>query len=257
MNFLSFNSGKSVASRLLVVLILSIIATGTTACSNNPEAPIAPTATPQPLAKEITPAPTNTPTMSPSVATAIPSPTATSLPVATPTLAIIYTTPTPTDTATPEPQESRFEDFGFSIVVEDQEAIVLTSILEENPSANQGILLFEYKGVQAVLTWMPSDTHSVQDVQAQLMALLTSAQPENAFTILNEGSITVDGNQGTYGAFSTQNAETTVTGGGIIGAWVCEGQGITPALLVAGTDDTTVQIRFKRLIDSFTCATTR
>ena len=89
------------------------------------------------------------------------------------------------------------------------------------------------------------------------MALLTNAQPENTFTILTEGEITVDGYQGTFGAFSTQDAETIVTGGGIIGAWICGEQGITPALLVAGTDDATVQFRFRKLIDSFTCNTIR
>ena len=89
------------------------------------------------------------------------------------------------------------------------------------------------------------------------MSLLTSAQPENTFTILTEGEITVDGDQGTFGAFSTQDAETIVTGGGIIGAWICGEQGITPALLVAGTDDATVQFRFRKLIDSFTCNTIR
>ena len=141
--------------------------------------------------------------------------------------------------------------------MEDEAATVLTSLLEESASATQGVLLFEYKGIQAVLIWMPSGTYSIQEVQTQLMALLASAQPENSFTILTEGEITVDGNQGIFGAFSTQDVESAVTGGGIIGAWPCGDQGIIPALLVAGTDDTTGQIRFKRLIDSFTCNTIR
>jgi hypothetical protein len=259
MNFLPSDTGRTIASRSLIVLILSAIVAVTIACSDDPEVSPQPIATPQELVsqnnetktEEVRPSPTSIPGLSPATATTVPSLIlpSTVVPAQTPT--IIQATAT--HTSTPEPQEIRFDQFGFSIVVETKESTVLTSLLEEDASANQGILLFEYKGTQAVLMWMTSTANSNQVVQAHLMALLTEAQPENIFTVITEGNITVDGNQGIFGAFSTQDAETVVTGGGIIGAWSCISQGIIPALLVTGTDDTTVQIRFKRLIDSFTC----
>lgn len=245
--------------------MLAAIIIGGLACSDEKEVLPAATATTQQIITEnnvqnsaevtqptidisTTPAATAT-------ATKVQEPTPTTPPEPTIQVAITETAPATTvaNTATPEIQETRFEDLGFSIVIEDRDSTVLTSLLQENASSSQGILLFEYKGIQAVLMWMPAYDNSIQETQAQLMAILTGAQPENIFTVITEGSVEVDGNDGIFGVFSTRDGAATVTGGGIIGAWECHGQEIIPALLVTGTDDTTVQIRFKRLIDSFTC----
>ena len=250
---------------LITKLMLTAIIIGSLACSDEKEVLTAATPTAQQILTEndvhnsaegktptidisTTPVPTAT-------ANKVQEPTPTAPPEPTVQLTITETPPATTviNTATPEIQETRFEDLGFSIVIENRDSIVLTSLLQENASSNQGILLFEYKGIQAVLMWMPAFDNSIQETQTQLMAILTGAQPENIFTVITEGSVKVDGNDGIFGVFSTRDSTSTVIGGGIIGAWECDGKEIIQALLVTGTDDTTVQIRFKRLIDSFTC----
>ena len=267
MNLLHFKAQRNIAHQLMAKLMLSALVIGTLACSDNSEILPTSTATPQQITSEsettasaeVARSSTPTPTILPATATTMPAPTPTSSPEPTITLGITETPPTPTiaNTSTPEIEETTFNDLGFSIVVESKDSLVLTSLLEEDASTSQGVLLFEYKGIQAVLMWIPLNDNSIQTAQAQLMALLTGAQPGNVFTVITEGNINVDDNQGIFGAFSTQNDEAAVIGGGIIGAWACGAQGIIPALLVTGTDDTTVQIRFKRLIDSFSCEITQ
>jgi hypothetical protein len=197
----------------------------------------------------ITPKPTANPILKPT-ATSTPKPTATSTPKPTAT-----PTPQPTPTPTVQVQPTVYDDMGFSIKLDDKVDITTTGWSETNATEVQGALHFPYKGVNALLIWMPAGSDDANAVLTNHYNLLTNSQPDSAFTIISDGEITVDGKKGAYGTFVAADKTGTTTGGGIIGGWICSQSDTSFGLTVTtDLDSTTLQIRFSRLINSFGCS---
>ena len=207
-----------------------------------------PTVTPKPTAKP-TPKATAMPTPNPT-ATPTPKPTATPTPKPTAT-----PTPQPTPTPTVQVQPTVYDDMGFSIKLDDKVDFTTSGWSETNASEDQGAVHFPYKGVNALLIWMPAGSDDANTVLTNHYNLLTSSQPGSAFTIISEGELTVDGEKGAFGTFVAADSTGTTTGGGIIGGWICSQSNTSFGLTVTtDLDSTTLQIRFSRLISSFGCS---
>ena len=83
--------------------------------------------------------------------------------------------------------------------------------------------------------------------------VLQGSQPDLTIKPLTEGELTVSGEPGIYGGFTTDDASGTTIGGGLIGTWLSSGPGTAYGLTLTGDDATVVQLRFNRLLDNFIC----
>ncbi len=216
-----------------------------------------PTATPKPV---ITPNPTAAPKKDSLPPVIKPAPTVTAKPRATATPTPQPTsTPTPTPQPTPTPtvmvQPTVYEDFNFSISLDDKVDITTTGWSEDSATQDQGVVYFPYKGVNAILIWMPAGSDTADTVLTNHYNLFTTSQPDNEFTIISEGEIAVGTETGAYGTFVAADSSGASTGGGIIGGWICSNSATSFGLTVTtDLDATTLQIRFSRLISSFGCS---
>lgn len=220
-----------------------------------PPATDEPTAIPAPAPAELAKAePTVGPTAvaAPTVAPApppAPAPTSTPRPTST---------PTPIPTATPV-VSNVFDAFGFSLQL-DQDAtfassnIALRGWTESEANNDQGLLSFTYNGATVVMFWEPQTGDSPQAMVDATYELQKLSRPDVTFTPINEGDLTVDGETGRFGGFVTADSLGGNPDGGLIGAWTCEGSGITTSLTVNSPDSTALQIRFDRLISGYECA---
>ena len=116
---------------------------------------------------------------------------------------------------------------------------------------NEGISFFEYGGANAILLWLEDSNSDVDAVLFDIYTSLVESQPDLSFSLFNEGDVTVETYTGQYLAFVTSTASED-DGWGIIGSWRCP-SGTVFSLTVTGSDKTVVQIRFKRLVDGFSC----
>ena len=207
--------------------------------------PVPPTATQVP--------PTATPV--PPTATQVP-PTATPVP---PTATPVPPTATPVPpTATPTPIPNLYEEFGYSITLNPEfnfgETEVTTAgMLDTSPDHNQGLIKFDYSGANTIVYWVPSTASGSLTLVDAAYSLLESSQPENTFSSISSGNITVDGQEGSFGGFLVTDNSGESAGGGLIAGWVCNESTDFVAVL-SGPDATAIQIRFDRLIEGFKCS---
>ncbi len=220
--------------------------------TSKPEEKAAPEKAPEPKVK-----PTAKPTATsvPAKPTAVPKPTV--VPTATPTVppTIVPTvTPTPPPTVVPTPISDVFEIHGFTLALDPNSTfpasgLDVSGLIETEADESQGILRLNYNGADVIFYWQPSGSDAEAQVEAAL-ALLSASQPTRTFTVISQGEISPDGQDGIYSGFlSTANAGDA--GGGLIGAWQCGNTAFT--MTVSGPDATVIQIRFDRLVENFEC----
>ena len=241
-----------------------------TACSQTEPSPTSvPTSTPIPslAATQVpsTPTPTAVPTQIPPTATPtlVPTATPTLVPTATPTLTPTATptlvpTATPTLTPTPTPPVSYTEvnSYGFELIVDGTVSVESLGLLQDEAREEDGIVLFEYEGAKSTLLWL-GDT-DLDELLFDTYNQIVEAQSDLAFAliserIIEEDALPVDSSEGKTLTFVSTAASGDVAGGGITGVWKCT-TGRVFSLTVTGSDPVVLQIRFKRLLDGFSCS---
>jgi hypothetical protein len=115
------------------------------------------------------------------------------------------------------------------------------------------LLTFVYKGASVVLYWLPAEQQTASMTLSSTYQLLKSSQPSASFLTVSEGDLLVNGEMGQFGGFAATESTGASSGGGLIGAWVCSGPQTAFSLTVTGSDATSLQIRFDRLISGFSC----
>lgn len=108
--------------------------------------------------------------------------------------------------------------------------------------------------MDAILIWSPAGDKEPLNFLADTYNILRGSQPDLTLEPISDGEITVSGEQGIFGGFTTEDASGTNIGGGLIGAWFCSVPGTAYRLTVTGGDATVVQLRFNRLLSNFTCS---
>lgn len=199
---------------------------------------VAPAATPEPSAT-----PTETAKQEPSEPT----------PAATPSTASTSASATPEDTASPTPITSsttKVDSYGFTLNIDGSIEVESSGLLEENPQKEDGIIFFEYEGANSTLLWLKESQR--EELLSDIYTQLVDAQPELTFSLINQGSVTVDTVEGSFLSFVSNTTKGETEGGGLTAAWECPNQ-TGYSLTVTGSDPVVLQIRFKRLLDGFTC----
>mgnify|MGYP001215061889 CR=1 FL=1 len=187
---------------------------------------------------------TPTPTYTPLPPTATPTFEPTPVPVATPT-------PVPTPTPTPPITYTTVDAFGFTLEIDGDVNVESSGLTEDTADVGEGITFFEYSGAKSILLWFEDSDSAIDEVLSDVYTSLDESQTDLTFSQISEGNVTVDSNAGQYLTFVTSTASGD-SGGGIIGSWRCS-TGPVFSLTTTGADAAVVQIRFKRLVDGFTC----
>ena len=161
-------------------------------------------------------------------------------------------------TATPTPIPNLYEEFGFSITLNPEfnfgdTEVTTSGMLDTSPDNNQGLIKFDYSGANTIIYWVPSTASDSLTLVDAAYSLLESSQPENTFSSISSGTLTADGQEGSFGGFLVTDNSGESAGGGLIAGWVCEGATDYVAVL-SGPDATVIQIRFDRLIEGFKCS---
>jgi hypothetical protein len=190
--------------------------------------------TPVPTAEPM-PAPTATPTPAPT-ATPTPAPTATPTPMPTPTPAVLYT---------------EVNSYGFRLIVDGTVNVESLGLLQDEAREEDGIVLFEYEGANSTLLWL-GDT-DLDELLFDTYNQIVEAQSDLAFSLISQGIIAVDSLEGKVLTFISTDASGDVAGGGLTGVWKCT-TGRVFSLTLTGSDPVVLQVRFKRLLDGFSCS---
>ena len=242
--------------RIVIGSALAAGALALSACGSDLGAPAAtaapPAATsPLPAATATSVPPTSVPTATPEpTATAAPKPTATAIPTPTPA-----PTSTPAPTLTPVPTLvilTIYDEFGFTLKLDRGTGVNTAGFTEPEPSNEQGLISFEFGGVNAILSWNPAGKSTTLSLVNNIYQILQDQRPELTFDTISEGDITVSGQAGFFAGYRTTDPEYEVAGG-LIGAWICPDAGTAYTLTARGPDATLVQLRFDRLLDNFSC----
>jgi len=183
--------------------------------------------------------PTPTPTEIPPTPTEPP-------PTLTPTEAPPGSTPTPT----PVIANTTIDTFGFALTVDGEVDVESSGLTEELANSNDGILSFEYAESDVFLIWFAEQNINLDNVLADTYTLFADEGVDS--TLMSEGDSIVDTQPSKYLTFVTKDDSGKSQGGGIIGSWQCP-SGSVFSLAVTASDPTTLQVRFKRLLDNFTC----
>ena len=146
-----------------------------------------------------------------------------------------------------------YDQFGFSLRLHRRTNISSAGWTENEASAIQGVLSFDYGGVNALLRWIPAQGVTSETMLVDSYNILRNAQTGISFNPVNEGQLTVSSEPGAFGSFAAADAAGSTVGGGVIGSWICPASTTAFALTVTGADATTLQIRFQRLLNSFGC----
>jgi len=218
---------------------------------------IPPTATPT-LVPTATPTlvPTATPTLVPTATpTLVPTATPTLVPTATPTL-VPTATPTLVPTPTPAVSYTEVNSYGFELIVDGTVSVESLGLLQDEAREEDGIVLFEYEGAKSTLLWL-GDT-DLDELLFDTYNQIVEAQSDLAFAliserIIEENALPVGSSEGKTLTFVSTAASGDVAGGGITGVWKCT-TGRVFSLTVTGSDPVVLQIRFKRLLDGFSCS---
>ena len=227
------------------------------ACSQTEPSPTSvPTSTPipSPAATQLpsTPTPTAVPTQIPPTATPtlVPTATPTLVPTATP---MVVPTPTPTP---PAVLYTEVNSYGFELIVDGTVSVESLGLLQDEATEEDGIVLFEYEGANSTLLWL-GDT-DLDELLFDTYNQIVEAQSDLAFSliserIIEEDALPVGSSEGKTLTFVSTAASGDVAGGGITGVWKCT-TGRVFSLTVTGSDPVVLQIRFKRLLDGFSCS---
>jgi hypothetical protein len=249
------------------VFLLIVAAVG---CASGGSTPAAPTAkaeiSPPPTVEKIEPTVTTvladpesqvaTPTEVPSPVvepTSAPAPTAAPAATSTP-----VPTATPEPTATPVPLTNVYDNYGFTVEL-DQDATFATSNLNidgwsgTTADSSQGLMTFNYNGADIVLFWQPQADSTPQETIDLTYQLQQLGNPDLLFASLSDGDITVAGSAGRFTGFLSTDSLGGNATGGLIGAWTCADSGTQLSMTATGPDSTALQIRFDRIISGFSC----
>ena len=192
---------------------------------------------------------------------AVSSPTPTEVPP-TPTPTEVPPTPTPTEvpptrtgtppesTPTPVIAHTTIDTFGFALTVDGEVDVESSGLTEELANSNDGILSFEYAESDVFLIWFAEQNINLDNVLADTYTLFADEGVDS--TLMSEGDSIVDTQPSKYLTFVTKDDSGESQGGGVIGSWQCP-SGSVFSLAVTASDPTTLQVRFKRLLDNFTC----
>ena len=124
---------------------------------------------------------------------------------------------------------------------------------EDQPTNAQGVINFPISGVNVILVWSPAGDQAPLNFLVETYNILRASQPDFTFQPITEGEITISGELGIYGGFTTSDASGTTVAGGLIATWLCSTPGTGYRLTVTGIDSVITQIRFDRLVENFTC----
>jgi hypothetical protein len=147
-----------------------------------------------------------------------------------------------------------YDAYGFTLKLDLGAAVESYGWTESDPSTTQGFIAFNYGGVNTNLVWGPPEERTPLTFLADTYNVLRASQPETTFESISDGDITVNDQSGVYGGFRATGTDGSTLGGGLIGAWLCPDAGTAFRMTLTGEDATLVQLRFDRLLENFTCA---
>ncbi|PZC49610.1 MAG: hypothetical protein DK304_001217 [Chloroflexi bacterium] len=234
--------------RLLAIVVVTITLL---ACGQQESAPAA-------TSSEVSkPTATSTATLAPPTATtAPPTPAATLAPptatTAPPTPTATPVPPTPTPTPTPAVEYTTIEGLGFKLVVDGKVDVENSGLTADNATNVEGITSFEHGGVTSNLIWFQDSDSEVTSALYDSYTSLKTAHSDLTFELISEGDELVDSQSGKYLSYATTASSGEYQAGGITGSWRCLPETLF-SLTVTGTDLFVIQVRFKRLLDKFTC----
>jgi len=209
---------------------------------------VLPTATPAPV-PTATPVPTPTATPAP-VPTATPAPVPTATPTPVPT-ATPTPTPMPIPTPTPAVSYTEVNSYGFKLVIDGIVSIESAGLEQDEAREEDGVIAFEYEGAKSTLLWVGDS--DIDELLYDIYNQLVAAQSDLAFSLINEEILAVGSLEGKYLTFISNTASGDVAGGGLTGVWKCGTERVF-SLTVTGSDPVVLQIRFKRILDGFSCS---
>lgn len=164
------------------------------------------------------------------------------------------TTSTPTPAPTPAPTTTNLsttiDSYGFTLNLVGDIEIQTSGVTTPTASNDEGVVFFEYDGASSIMLWLKDSDTEIKNFLADSYTSLAGSQSDVTFTPINEGDTKVDENDSKFVAFVTESGETQA--GGIIGTWRC-GNDKLFSLTSTGLDGAVIQIRFKRILDGFSC----
>lgn len=147
-----------------------------------------------------------------------------------------------------------YDSYGFSLKLDLGAAVDSYGWTESDPSTTQGLITFNYGGVNTNLVWGPPEDRTPLTFLADTYNILRASQPDTTFESISDGDITVNDQVGAYGGFKATGIDGSTLGGGLIGTWLCPDADTAFRMTLTGEDATLVQLRFDRLLENFTCA---
>jgi len=159
---------------------------------------------------------------------------------------------------TPTPLPYVYDAYGFIMALDSGSSfetvnLATTGLTGTEADLAQGMLTFVYKGVSVLLYWLPAEQQTPPAIVSSTYQSVVSNQPSVTFRTINEGEILVSGETGWYGGFVATDSTGDGAGGGLMGAWICSESKTAFSLTATGSDATSLQIRFDRLISGFSC----
>ena len=148
-----------------------------------------------------------------------------------------------------------YADYGFSLKLDLGADVQAAGWTEVEPSLTQGIIAFDYGGVNVNIVWGPPEQRTALTFLADTYNVLRASQPAVTFESISDGDLTITDQEGVYGGFKAADVDGASLGGGLIGAWICEDSETAFRMTLTGEDATVVQLRFDRLLDNFACST--
>ena len=146
---------------------------------------------------------------------------------------------------------------GFSITGDTNTTFTSTGYTSSEATNTQGVVSFTYKGTQVIMTWLPSSGVTSGGLLADTVATYKQSQPNVVFNALGDsGNIYIDNDKitGSFGGLAVNDDNGNLKTGILIGSWTCEDSPKTSFNITVTADNlTTLQLRFKRLTDSFVC----
>jgi hypothetical protein len=147
-----------------------------------------------------------------------------------------------------------YADYGFSLKLDLGADVQVSGWTELEPSLTQGIIAFNYGGVNANIVWGPPEERTALTFLADTYNVLRASQPSVTFESISDGDLTISDQEGVYGGFKAVDATGASLGGGLIGAWLCGENETAFRMTLTGVDATVVQLRFDRLLENFACS---
>ena len=164
-------------------------------------------------------------------------------------------TPAPTPKPTPAPAipVTTLDSYGFKLILDGTIEIEEVGLTEQNAAVNEGIIFFEYDGVNSILLWLKDSETDIKDFLSDSYSSLSNSQAGMTFSPINEGESEFGTVKYNYIAFVAKSESDETQAGGIIGTWRC-GTDKVFSLTTTGEDGAVVQIRFKRILDGLSCS---